>query len=113
MSDQPVVATRGSFRSLRGLVLGVIVGILVLGGSLAWGLWRVERAAREVHVEVTRGEEERCRVTLLSRQGSLDKDIRIFTRLGRELGAPQERIDEFIVGIREDYAHLPVPADCR
>lgn len=76
------------------------------------GLWRVESAAREVHRETQRAEEERCRVTLLSREGSLEKDIRVWTRFGREIEAPQDRVDAFLDGIREDYASLPTPSDC-
>lgn len=90
------------------------------------GIWRVETTARtaeraaqdaeqavqEVHEEIVRSEAERCRVTLLSREGSLAKDLRVWTRFGHEIEAPQDRIDEFLDGIREDYEGLPVPADC-
>lgn len=77
-----------------------------------YGILRVEAAAREVHRETQRAQEERCRVTLLAREGSLEKDIRVWTRFGREIEAPQERIDQFIEGIREDYESLPLPYDC-
>lgn len=77
-----------------------------------YGILRVENAAREVHRETQRAQEERCRNTLLSREGSLEKDIRVWTRFGREVDAPQERIDGFIAGIREDYEALPLPYDC-
>lgn len=77
-----------------------------------YGIARVESAARDVDREVQRSQDARCRSTLLSREGSLEKDIRVWTRFGREIDAPQERIDHFIEGIREDYEALPLPYDC-
>lgn len=117
MSDrEPLVATKTTLRQARGYLVGIVVGLLFMGGAVV----RVDQAADDardaagdVHREVQRSEDERCKVTLLSREGSLDKDIRIWTRFGHELGATQERIDEFIEGIRADYEALPVPADCQ
>lgn len=114
MAD-PVTPLVGTLKQIRRYVVGIFVGVLFLAGAA----WRTEQAARDAHraaeavkVETRRSDAERCRVTLLSREGSLEKDIRVWTRFGREIGATQERIDEFIEGIREDYEALPVPADC-
>lgn len=86
----------------------------------AWGLIQVDNSADDAHHaavqvrrEAERSEAERCRITLLSRQGSLDKDIRIFTRIGRQFDVDPEQMEILLNGIREDYAQLPVPADCR
>ncbi len=110
--DDPVPVPRTELRKIGSRVIGIIVGVLVVGGALGWALLRVNDAVDEVHAEIRRSEAERCRITLLSRDGSLEKDIRVWTRFGREAGAPQDRIDEFIEGIREDYEALPLPADC-
>lgn len=111
---------RAELRKISSRVVGIIVGLLVVGGALGWALVRVDGAVKDVddavdqiHAEIERSEAERCRVTLLSREGSLEKDIRVWSRYGHEIGAPQDRIDEFIEGIREDYEALPVPADCQ
>ena len=112
MSDT-VPVPRAELSRLSSRVVGVIVGLLIVGGALGWALVRVNDAVAEVHEEVRRAEADRCRITLLSREGSLEKDIRVWTRDKRGAGATQDEIDEFIDGIRDDYNALPVPADCR
>jgi hypothetical protein len=114
MNDR-VDVPRSALRDIRGFLAGIAVGVLFLGAAA----WRSELAARDAHdaaeavkVETQRSDAERCRVTLLSREGSLEKDLRVWTRFGHEIGAPQDRIDEFLAGIREDYEALPVPSDC-
>jgi hypothetical protein len=106
---------RSALGQLRGFVAGIFVGVLFLAGAA----WRSELAARDAHdaaeaveVETRRSDAERCRVTLLSREGSLEKDIRVWTRFGHAIAASDEQIAEFIAGIREDYEALPDPSDC-
>lgn len=110
-----VVVPRSALSQVRGFLLGITIGVVFLAAAA----WRADTAARDAHkaaeavqVETRRSDAERCRVTLLSRAGSLEKDIRIWTRFGHELGASQARIDEFIKGIRSDYEALPIPSDC-
>lgn len=111
MSD-PVPVPRSELRQLSSRVVGIVLGVLIVAGALGWAVWKVDSAVDDVHAEVDRSAAERCRVTLVRQDRSLTKDIRIFTRLGHELGASQARIDEFVDGIRADYEALPIPADC-
>jgi len=111
--NDPVAVPRSELRQIGSRVVGIVLGVLIVASALGWAVWRVDGAVDDVHAEIARSEAERCRVTLLSRSGSLDKDIRVWSRYGETIGAPQEAIDEFIDGIREDYEALPVPSDCQ
>lgn len=54
-----------------------------------------------------------CEAAKQIRDESNASDLHNFDLLGQELGAPQERIDQFLEKIKRDQKELPPPPTCQ
>ena len=54
-----------------------------------------------------------CEASLRIREETAEADIRNFNILGQEMGASQERIEQFLDRLRTSQESLPEPATCQ
>jgi hypothetical protein len=92
---------RWRWRALRTALIFAGIYLLGLGWFTYQGFQHDEDQDRD-----------RCRVTLLGREGSENKDRVIFGRLAERFGVDEEDRDFIMRTIEDAYADLPEPADC-